>query len=116
MQDISCTNVLLPDSEKLSSKNRPTVFLRHNDTLSKVDPKLLLQIETGFNSLVTNLTQPRTINSVAEFTHYLKYDALDNSTVIYFDKDQSHVDLVLRFLTHKSKHPVLRVSDEQLAT
>lgn len=61
------------------------------------------------------LSVPLTISSISDFQTFLNHDDLDNLTVIFFDKDQPHLDLATRLLSHQTKHPILRVESDELA-
>jgi hypothetical protein len=74
------------DSKRIRKKNRPTCYLRFNDSLSKLDPVDLLNLQS-FETSFNRQASPTTIDSVAEFARYLSKGGLDNTVVIYFDQD-----------------------------
>lgn len=108
MQEITSD---FPDSDRLRAKNRPTCLLRFNDSLSKLDPADLLDLQ-AFDKNVGRLTAPTTVCSVADFAGYLSKGGLDNTVVIYFNKDQTQTTTAQKYLIHLTAHPILKVEDE----
>jgi hypothetical protein len=76
----------------------------------------LLEYDAKFHQEFSRLTQSETITSIADFQKYLKKERLDNITVIYFDRDQTDLDVATRLLQHQTQHPILRVESDELAT
>jgi len=54
---------------------------------------------------------------VPDLTRYLSNEGLDNTTIVYFStgEEEQATRLGLRLLTHFSQHPILRVTDSELA-
>jgi hypothetical protein len=99
------------DCQRLKSKNRPTVLLRANDSLSRVDPNDVLDLNS-FERKMQWASEHFTVKSVAEFAGFLAKGGLDNQVVIYFDRDQTSLQTACKYLVHSTQHPILRVEDD----
>lgn len=78
--------------EKLRVKNRPTFFLRDNDTLLNLPPTILQDFTPLCFQTIVNKLRPLLIKSEAELCKHLSKGGLEHVTIVYYtsaEDDQS---------------------------
>lgn len=86
--------------DKVSSKKRPTVFIRADDRISKIDPSLINQnFLLKFNEAFQKEVSYYTVNSVRDLADHIKKfnTSLNDTTIVYCndpeteDKEQTKI-------------------------
>ena len=79
-----CANEFAP-FDKIREKNRPTFFLRDNDTLLNLNPTILQEFHPLSFKNVVNKLKPQVIKSEADMCRHLSKGGLDHVTIVYYN-------------------------------
>jgi hypothetical protein len=109
---------------KISEKKRPTVFLRGDNRISQIDASLINEKgDLGFATVIRKESALTPIHSVKDLADNLKkFNKSLNDTTIVYCKGTEEGDLrsdstraAVRLMRQESLHPILVVSESELA-
>ena len=108
------------DKAKVSRKDKPSFFLRAEDSLHKIPANTVNEdFPEGIQQELNRIANNRLIWSVKDLYDALKQNntQLDSLTMVYYYNPDNYdeAQIALRLLRHESQHQVLELRDKEVA-
>ena len=110
--------------DKVSSKQRPTVFIKADNRLSKISPSRLLNKSDRFPQTMSkesSMIRVKSVKDLADSIH--KYNrSLNDTTIVYCKRENdddfqsAETQAAVRLMRQESRSPLLVVTEKELAT